>query len=202
MAISIDAMNLIAREEVSDAAYYNKMYQHFDWPQGASGPTVGIGYDCGYCSPTEIETDWAGILTPDQIDALTKASGIRGAKAASWVKAHKTSITITFKQAVTEFVSRELVKWERTVTKALPNCWDLSPDSLGALVSLAYNRGASFNLPGARYAEMRAIKSHMQSHAFNEIPNEILSMRRLWPNSSGLRKRREHEAILFTKGLR
>ena len=42
------AIDLIVREEDSSPEFYAKHYQHFEWPQGASGPTVGIGYDCGY----------------------------------------------------------------------------------------------------------------------------------------------------------
>ena len=48
---------------------------------------------------------------------------------------------------------------------------------------------------------MRAIKEHMANKDFKAIPGEFLSMRRLWPNTLGLRNRREHEAMLFKKGL-
>ena len=74
-------------------------------------------------------------------------------------------------------------------------------DSFGALVSLAYNRGASFSAPGDRYREMRAIHDHMASGRFDKVPDEFRSMKRLWPNMAGLRNRRDHEADLFAKGL-
>ena len=37
------AIDLIVREEDSGPEYYAKHYTHFEWPEGASGPTVGIG---------------------------------------------------------------------------------------------------------------------------------------------------------------
>jgi GH24 family phage-related lysozyme (muramidase) len=80
---------------------------------------------------------------------------------------------------------------------------------LGALVSLVYNRGASFGIPEAkdpsgRFREMRNIKAHMANKAFDQIPDELLSMRRLWigvKDMRGVVLRREAEAALFKQGL-
>lgn len=85
--------------------------------------------------------------------------------------------------------------------RALPNCNLIGPDCLGALVSLAYNRGPSFSLGGSRYAEMRDIKAHMTSRDFRLIPDDFRHMKRIWPNTPGLRDRREKEAVLFEQGL-
>jgi hypothetical protein len=41
------AIDLTVTEEDSGQAYYARHYTHFEWPEGASGATVGIGYDCG-----------------------------------------------------------------------------------------------------------------------------------------------------------
>lgn len=201
MKSSQAAFNLIVAEEDSDQAYYTRHYQHFDWPQGASGPTIGIGYDCGYVTPNEAKADWAGIVGDDVIAAIVRACGIKGEAAHAFVQAHAGSVTITWDQALQEFRDREMPKWEGHVTAALPNTDKLSGDSFGALVSLAYNRGASFSAPDARHAEMRAIKAHMASQNFSQIPAEFLSMRRLWPQGGDLWNRRGHEARLFQKGL-
>lgn len=201
LTISDDAFNLIVTEEDSDEAYYTRHYQHFDWPQGASGPTIGIGYDCGYVTASEARADWTGIVDDATIAAIVGACGIRGEVASAFVRAHGTSVTISWDQALAEFRNREVPKWIDRVSASLPNLDKLPPDSLGALVSLAYNRGCSFDLPGARYAEMRAIKALMASANFSKIPAEFLSMRRLWPKGGDLWNRREHEAVLFQKGL-
>ena len=202
MRSSQAAFDLIVAEEDSNEAYYNKHYRHFEWPQGASGPTVGIGYDCGYVTPAELAADWSGIVDGATIAALKRACGLKGEKAHAFVRAHGQSVTITWDQALAEFREREMPKWEGHVTAALPNTDFLSGDSFGALVSLAYNRGyGGFNSPGARYAEMRAIRAHMAGKTFAKIPAEFLSMRRLWPRGGGLWRRRAHEAALFEKGL-
>lgn len=202
MKSSQDAFNLIVTEEDSDRAYYNKHYSHFEWPQGASGPTVGIGYDCGYVTAAELKADWTGIVSDASVAAMLRAVGLKGNAAHAFVQQHGGSVTITWDQAIAEFRDREMPKWEAHVVGALPNTDLLSGDSFGALVSLAYNRGyGGFSLPGARYAEERAIKAHMAAKEFAKIPGEFLSMRRLWPQGGDLWRRRGHEAALFQKGL-
>lgn len=195
------AISLIVSEEVSDEKYYGRHYTHFDWPEGASGPTVGIGYDCGYCTPQQIRADWSGIVDTSTVATLALASGIKGNAAQAWVERHRGDVAIDYATALRQFSEREIPKWERIVRANLPNCDLLTPDAFGALVSLTYNRGASFNSPGARYAEMRAIKLHMQTKDFGKIPDELMSMRRLWPQSSGLHGRRFREAALFRDAM-
>jgi GH24 family phage-related lysozyme (muramidase) len=199
---SQDAINLIVAEEDSDEAYYNKFYLHFDWPKGASGPTVGIGYDCGYSTAAEIKSDWTGFVSDATVSALMHAAGIKGNAAGSWVARNRSSVTITWEQALEQFKGKEMVDWESQVQHALANTDLLSGDSFGALVSLAYNRGAGgFHSPGSRFLEMRAITSLMVSKQFDKIPNEFLAMRRLWPVGGDLWKRRAAEAKLFSQGL-
>lgn len=201
--ISDAAFNLIVAEEDGDQAYYTKHYQHFEYPGYSSGPTIGIGYDCGYVTPLEARMDWEGIVPDATIDHIVRACGLRNNAAREFVLRYGRSVTITWDQAVAEFRNREVPKWIKRVQNALPNTDKLSPDSLGALVSLAYNRGTGgFNDPHPRDSEMRAIRALMASMRLAEIPGEILSMRRLWPPpGGGLWRRRTQEAGLFQKGL-
>jgi len=202
LTISQDAIDLIVREEDSDKAYYEKHYTHFEWPKGASGPTIGIGYDCGYVTQAEAQKDWEGIVSDQTIAAIKRACGIKGEAAHQWVRAHGGSVTITWDQAMREFTERELPKWVERVRDVLPNTDKLSPESFGALVSLAYNRGAGvFVNPGPRYAEGGSIRAHMAAENFAAIPHDILSMQRLWPRGGDLWRRRAHEAALFERGL-
>lgn len=201
MLSSQAALNLIVEEEDSDQAYYTRHYEHFDWPQGASGPTIGIGYDCGYVTPAEATADWTGIVLPDMVAAIVRACGIKGTDARSFVVANGASVSVSWGQAIAEFEQREMPKWEARVQADLPNTGALSGDSFGALVSLSYNRGCSYDLPGPRYSEMRAIKALMASQKFSQIPEQFLAMRRLWPTGGDLWNRRTHEANLFQQGL-
>jgi GH24 family phage-related lysozyme (muramidase) len=202
LQISDDAFDLIVAEEDSNEAYYTRHYEHFEWPAGASGPTIGIGYDCGYVTIAEAQADWSGIVDDTTLGAIQRACGLRGEIAAAFVRARGGSVTITWDQAIAEFRNREVPKWLARVQAALPNTDKLPPDSLGAIVSLSYNRGTGgFNDPGPRYAEMRAIRALMAAENFSKIPAEFLAMRRLWPVDGDLWKRRGHEAALFQKGL-
>ena len=203
LSISDDAFNLIVCEEDLGEEYYRKHYTHFEWPGGASGPTIGIGYDCGYCTTGEARIDWDGILPDPYIEAIVRACGLRGELAHAFVRQHGQTVTVTWEQAIAEFRHREIPKWINRVSHALPHCDLLSPDSFGALVSLSYNRGTGgYNDPHPRDAEMRAIKAHMSAHNFSHIPSDIRSMARLWPNMPGLQRRRQHEATLFERGLK
>lgn len=192
----------IVTEEDSGQVYYTHHYEHMDWPEGASGPTVGIGFDCGYSTPAQIKAAWTGIISDAMVAALERAAGIKGQAAAAFVHQNAHSVTITWDQAMAEFMQRELPEWEAKCRAVLPN-YDLLPgDCAGSIDSLAYNRGATgYNLPGDRYREMRMIKTYMTGKQFNLIPAQFLSMRRLWPVGGDLWRRREHEAALFTRGL-
>ncbi len=173
----------IVTEEDSGQAYYTRHYEHFEWPQGASGPTAGIGYDCGYSTAAQIQKTWTGIVDEATVAALMRAAGLKG-------------------QAAAEFMGRELPEWEARCRAAIPNYGLLPGDCAGAIDSLAYNRGAGgFNAPGDRYREMRAIRNFIASRQFNLVPAQFLSMRRLWPAGGDLWRRRGHEAALFSRGL-
>ncbi len=195
------AVDLIVMEEVTSKNLYNLKYQHPEWPGGASGVTVGIGYDVGYSTPTVIQADWGDKLPVAMVAALEAVAGIHGTPASSHAHELRNVVTVPWAAAMAVFLGRDMPKWEDIVAKALPNTDKLAPDSFGALVSLAYNRGPSFSNAGDRYREMRAIRDHLAHVQFHEIPDDIRSMIRLWPNTVGLRNRRMHEASLFEKGL-
>lgn len=195
-------IDLIVTEEDSGQAYYTKHYTHFEWPAGASGPTAGIGFDCGYVTAQQIHDAWTGIVSDETVAALMRAAGLRGEAAREFVHDHGNSITITWEQAMAEFMGRELPEWEARCRVAIPNYGLLPPDCAGAIDSLAYNRGAGgFNSLGDRYREMHAIRNFIASRQFNLVPAQFLSMRRLWPAGGDLWRRRGHEAALFQRGL-
>lgn len=195
------AIDLIVAEEVSSKATYEARYTHPEWPGGASGVTIGIGYDCGYSTPAVIAGDWGDKLAAPMVAALQQVAGIHGSPASSHAHELRGVVTVPWEAAMAVFIGRDMPKWEGIVSRALLNTDKLSPDSFGALVCLAYNRGPSFNNAGDRFREMRAIRAHMADGSFSLIPAEFRSMKRLWPNVSGLQHRRDHEAALFEKGL-
>jgi hypothetical protein len=202
LSISQKAVDLIIREEVSSEATYRKKYTRPEWPGVQSGVTIGIGYDVGYSTPARLRADWKGRIPDATIDALSRACGVTGSSASGLTRQLKSQVFVPWEAAISNFEDVVLPRWVKTVTDKLPNCDKLPADCLGALVSLAYNRGPSFGNAGDRYREMRAIKALMASKNFAGIPAQFRAMKRLWPTVPGLQKRREREAQLFEQGLR
>jgi hypothetical protein len=197
-----DCLTFIENEEDGSQAYYVRHYEHFDWPGGASGPTIGVGYDLGYVTVKEAIADWKGIVSDDTLNTILRAVGLRGDAAEVFVRAHGGSITVTWDQGVAEFKQREVPKWMARCRAALPGFDDLPPLCQGAILSLTYNRGSGgYDDPSPRDVEMRAIKRDIADKKLDNIPLQLMSMRRLWPKGGDLWNRRTHEAALFQKGL-
>jgi GH24 family phage-related lysozyme (muramidase) len=201
--ISSRASDLIVACEVTSQSAYSSRYTHAIWPRGESGATIGIGYDIGYSSPDELTADWSKYIPDKDIAILAAACHKKGAAAKAILqRLHKVSIPWSI--ATKQFYAEAQPRYVRMTEQALPNTGELGEDSLGALVSLVYNRGTSFHLLGSRYQEMRNIRAHMAAKDFKKIPGEILSMRRIWkgrPDMRGVVIRRTAEAALFKYGL-
>lgn len=206
MRSSQRAFNLIVEEETGGRVYYDKKERYPDWPGGQSGVTIGIGYDCGYATKDQIKSDWGAVLNTTMLDRLVTVAGIHGspAKALAHELAH-AGVVVEWEQGMQVFQKIDMPRWEAEVSK-LQGSDKLSPDCFGVLVSLAFNRGPSWNIPAEkdrenRYREMRQIKQDVASGNLSNIPLQIRAMKRLWPSSSDLKNRRDHEAALFELGM-
>jgi GH24 family phage-related lysozyme (muramidase) len=199
--ISSEAFDLIVEFEVSSEQTYTKRYRKPVWPEGHSGVTIGIGYDVGYASKPQLSADWSGAIDEAMIMALESALGVTGTSANALAKRLQAKIDVPWQSAIKVHREKVLPRWVGLVEGRLPNAGVIGPDCLGALVSLTYNRGASFAKSGDRFREMRNIEAHMTAKAFGSIPGELRSMKRIWPKVKGLQKRREREALLFERGL-
>jgi hypothetical protein len=201
--ISQDSFDLIVDEEVSGRATYEKKYVHPEKPGGQSGVTVGCGYDCGYSSAATIRSDWGGKIPAAMVEALASCAGIKGDAAFAACERVRESVSVPWEAAIEVFSNVSIPKYMAATRKGLPGYDGLPPDCKGVLLSLVYNRGASFTLPGDRYSEMRAIRAAMISGDLAAIPGELRKMKRLWTAKSvrGVALRREHEAKLFERGL-
>jgi GH24 family phage-related lysozyme (muramidase) len=218
-SISKRATELIIEYETGGRAYYERHYKSRPvWPKASSGITIGCGYDLGYVSPAVFRSDWAsllGALSTAQRAALTACVGFHSGKhpAAKMqaLLATVQDIKVPWETALTVFEQRTLPLFIAETAAALPNTDKLNGDCFGALVSLTFNRGASYAKPHVpskdpldRYREMRAIKALMARERFAQIPGEIRSMVRIWAGTAietGMRRRRTDEAALFAEGL-
>jgi hypothetical protein len=202
MISSQKAISFMIAQEDGDQAYYAKTEQGWDWPEGMSGPTCGVGFDCGYETQTSIRAAWEGIVNDDMLHSMQAAAGLKGQAAHQFVMSHRHEIDIPYAIAVKQFMQRELPRWEDITAEALPNFRRLSGDCAGALVSLTYNRGPEgYHSTLPRFREMLGIKIAMEDWRIGLIPELISGMVRLWPNSRDLIERRVGESRLFAGGI-
>jgi GH24 family phage-related lysozyme (muramidase) len=174
---------------------FEGLNQPYKWPGGDSGITLGIGYDLGYVTVDQFESDWGPYFTADQLKRLKDAVGKRGIAARNRA-AQLQDIKIKRKDAETVFIERNLPLYAFKTEMAFPGITELPPDAQGALVSLVFNRGTS--MEGDRRSEMRAIRDAVAMGDLQEIADQLRSMKRLWVGKGldGLLVRREEEAKL------
>lgn len=196
------AVAFIAREEVSGRDYYDSFCAKPTWPGGASGVTIGVGYDLGYQS--DFEKDWADLLPAAEIARLKPWVGVKGS-AASAGPGQLPGLLVPWHSAWEGYVRRTLPQEvQKTQTTFVPQAARPLPKlCLGILVSLVYNRGTAMQDSSGddRRREMREIRDSLSSGHYEQVPDALRRMRRLWPAGNGLRARREREAELFEMGL-
>lgn len=217
--VSAAAFKMIVDYETGGRAFYdNVIKQRPIWPKGSSGVTIGFGYDLGYVSLAEYERDWAALiagLTASQRSALAGCVGFHSGKdpAAKLQALQQTvrDVVVSWEVSKAEFEAQTLPKFALLTQSALPNTDRLSGDCFGTLVSLTFNRGASYSKahnpakdPIDRYKEMRLIKQAMSNQKFEAIPQLLKDMIRVWKGTQiaeGMKRRRNDEAALFLTGL-
>src|ERR1700761_1518838 len=119
------AVDLIVTSEVSSKETYIKRYQRPEWPGGASGVTVGVGYDLGYATSARILSDWKDYLAPDVIRAMQSVAGITGQAAHNALAGVRGSILVPWDAAYAVFMKVDMPKWEAIVLKACPGSENL-----------------------------------------------------------------------------
>lgn len=200
MKVSQAAIDLILRSEGID--------QPAKWPGGASGITLGYGYDLGYYTDAEFLAAWMPHLSREHLAKLMTAIGKKGDAARS-IAVRFSGIKITRAQALEVFHRVTLPTWEERTAKAFPYSDKLPADAFGALVSLCFNRGTQIDSSDRR-REMKSIRSLINAWSgepkqlpilLPAIAAQIRSMKRLWVGKGldGLITRREEEARLVER---
>ncbi len=104
---------------VSSPAYYSKKLQRPIWPGEQSGVTIGIGYDLGVTSRSQIEADWRAHLNDSDLDLLRVAQGVTGESARQLAKG-LSSVVIPFDMACTVFYQSTLPLYARRTRDTYP----------------------------------------------------------------------------------
>lgn len=187
--------SLIVEYEVGGGeSYYDRFLRRPEWPRGASGITVGVGYDCGYNSRANILEDWRAT---GEAGRLARASGITGSRARALL-ASLRDIEIAWPLANDVFLRVDVARNLALCRRAYPGFDALRPNAQASLVSLTFNRGAGMVGPTRR--EMRAIRNLCPTADYSAMALEERLMKRVWLGTAdyrGLAARCEAQARLM-----
>lgn len=175
------------------------------WPGGASGITLGYGYDLSAETANELRRDWTRFLGKAAVERLAGLVGKSGQAAAKLAPTVR-DIRVPRAASLAVFMESTLPKYVFCTRAAFPNFDALPLDAQGALVSLTFNRGARMEdrNPGDR-KEMRAIRAALadgvQRADLPVIAAQLRQMKRLWVGKGldGLLARRENEARMVER---
>jgi hypothetical protein len=197
LTVSRTGVDQLVADEITSEAYYTQHLSAPTWPGGASGVTIGIGYDLGYRTRTAITTDWGPHLPEQTVRHLRAAAGIHGEDARGVARSLKqANVRVPLEAAKHVFWAISLPEYSALTRRTYPGTETLPPDAQAALLSLIYNRGCG--LAGARRVEMANIRPHVRNQDLEGIAREIEAMKRWWVGQglNGLLKRRDAEARL------
>jgi len=193
MKITEKGLDLIIDFEIGSKAYYNRSLQSPVWPGGASGVTIGIGYDLGFHSVSQIEKDWKGKIDDVNLAELQSVAKLTKQAAKAKIPSLK-HISVPFSAAHEVFLTSVISNWAKRTAKAFPDINTLPADAQSMLLSLVFNRGPKMS--GSRRIEMREIRTLIPSGNLEAIADQFRLMKRLWVGKGlpGLLKRRDKEA--------
>ena len=195
------AYKLIVKYEVGGGSeYYTKCLERPTYPGGASGVTIGIGYDLGYNTLKQFEADWHNLLDVNDYNRLATHIGKKSSKAKAAISSLK-DIRVKWSAAEGVFKTSTLPRFIAETKRAFPGSEKLHPDAFGALVSVVFNRGGS--MVGSSRREMLNIRDAISNKIYTVntylyIAHQILEMKRLWIGKGldGLLVRRNEESAL------
>ena len=105
------AIDLIVESEVTSKGYYEKHYRKPEWPGGASGVTIAVGYDLGFANEAKLRNDWTGKIDDDMIDSLIKYAGLTGEHAHAKLAEAREEIDIPWEAAYDVFENIDMPDW-------------------------------------------------------------------------------------------
>ena len=175
---------------------YNRKYQKPVVPDPIntnSGVTIGIGYDCGQYSANKIKMDWQSVLPLHMVNALAAVAGCRKQQAVQKLPS-LAMVVVPIEAALQVFYNTTIFDFAKRAAAIYPDLCKLNPVEQSVITGLVYNRGD--RIAGDRRREMRQLITAIKDDDDKEIADLIRSMCRLWPDTIGLRKRRQAEAAL------
>ncbi len=197
--VSQKALDLILDAEGCDLAP--------SYPGGASGVTYGHGYDLGYNTREQIKKDWGGLVNGNVLAFMFSCSGRTGEAAKRMITTQTKTLKVSKEAATKVLTEITLPRFEQIAKDKYTGFDNLPKDAQGAIVSLVYNRGASWGTEGQnswdKRKEMRELAPLIQDGNLKGIADKIKEMSRLWEGKGldGLIARRINEAALVAGSI-
>ena len=196
LKITTYGLDLIVHFEVGGASYYKKAYQRPVWPEGASGVTVGIGYDLGYNTKAQIRSDWCGRIPRKMVEALESCAGIKGSKARYYQQKIRWQVVIPLEAAMDVFINRSVTRFS-AITKSTSNTIEKAhPYIQDMMLSQTFNRGSSIEGYSRRHVLWQS--RSCAKGQYYALPEYCRDSKVVWANKPSIRKgiwrRRDTEA--------
>ena len=138
---------------------------------------------------------------------MLSCSGIKGEQAKRLITPSTRTLRITQEAAEQVFQLKTIPRFYNIAMGAFPGLEDCPIDTIGAVVSLVFNRGASMGVEGQASwdsrREMRELRTAIAANDLQGAADAIRRMKRLWVGKGldGLITRRENEAQLIESCL-
>lgn len=162
------------------------------WPGHHSGVTLDPGYDLGYrTDPGELRRLY-GWLSEEQLEALVRCAGIRGAPARVRLRGAVDRVRVDRLQAASVLPAIAAPYWQE-VTQRFEGLEAGPPGAHTAILSLGYNRGP-------RNADLDALRCPIAAGDWRTVAARIRLMQQDHP-LAGVRRRRRAEAQLVEEEL-
>lgn len=159
------------------------------WPRGASGVTLGPGYDMKERTEASIITDMTSIgLDINKAKAIAKAAGLKGDMAKKFARDNKDLVVLSDQSEFT-LMKKIVPKYERKVKEVITV--DLMQHEFDALVSFAYNLGSVWSSIANHINHGHIVDAMNRLKQANKSGGEV---------NDGLTKRRSLEVSLYTQG--
>ena len=200
LSISEEAYNLVIKHEIGGgASYYNRYLRKPCYPGGASGITIGVGYDLRFNSKAQIAADWK-MLHPDTVARLQTMSGKQGT---SSLARSLASISIPYDVALEVFKRNTIPRFASMTRSAYPGVEKLHPHIQGSMLSWTFNRGGGISPSSSRDLEKRNMRAAIPAKP-ERLPGQFRASKRIWVGKGldGLIGRREDEALLSELGIK
>lgn len=211
--LDTNGVAFIALEETGGLAYYQRITRFPHSPGSASGITIGVGYDLRFSTPGAFQNDWGNYLPHAVMQELKQDLGQKGSKTrADALKAK--GIEVPFYAAWQVFVGKTLPEFYQKTQQVYPSIASLPNFCPSILVGLVYNRGPATQgnnreemaniqriLAEAEQARLQGKPKAEVNRLLLPVADELLEMKKYWPVTSGLVKRRQLEANLWRESL-